>query len=610
MDDVAAFLRRHPPFDSLDDRGIEVVAAAAVAESHPAGSAILDRPLATADSAYVVRRGAVELIGDGRLLDLIGPGELFGFASILAEEALGFVARAVEETLVYRIPADTIRPVLERPAAVRFLARALSGPLLAPAGPAPPQPAVERRVAELIRAPPLLFAPATPVQEAARAMVETGATCVLVDLDGPLGIVTDRDLRTRVLAEGAPLDTPLVDVMSAPARTVGADRRGSEALMEMLDHGIRHLPVLDARRALVGVLDDVDLLASEHRAPFRLRALVARAGDVADVAAAVSGLGPAVVALHDAGVAADAISRMIAGVHDSATRRLIELAIAQGGAPPAPFTWLSLGSFGRREPFPSSDVDCALAWEGGDDDALRTAMQAFAARVLDGLAACRLHPDGNGAIASSALFARSADAWERTTREWIVDPDRNRGLMLLSVVVESAPVWGPATVTDRLARAFAEAPGRDEALRRMAVAALVERPPTGFLRDVVLEPGGRRRGALDIKRRGLLPIESLARWSGLAAGVTTASTAARLTAAEAAGTLAATDAGRLREAFAFLSALRMEHQVARLRAGQEPDDLIAPSQLTPLTRRSLKEAFRTVVQVQRGLALHLGLSGR
>ena len=155
-------------------------------------------------------------------------------------------------------------------------------------------------------------------------------------------------------------------------------------------------------------------------------------------------------------------------------------------------------------------------------------MQVFAARVLDGLAACRLHPDGNGATASSALFARSADAWERTTREWIVDPDRNRGLMLLSVVVESAPVWGPATVADRLARAFAEAPGRDEALRRMAVAALVERPPTGFLRDLVLEPGGRRRGALDIKRRGLLPIEALARWSGLAAGVTTASTAARL----------------------------------------------------------------------------------
>ena len=189
---------------------------------------------------------------------------------------------------------------------------------------------------------------------------------MLVDLGETLGIVTDRDLRTRVLAEGAPHDTPLADVMSAPARTVAAEHRGSDALLEMLDHGIRHLPVLDARRRLVGVLDDVDLLASEHRAPFRLRALVARAPDVAGVAAAVAGLGPAIVALHDAGVRAPAISRMIAGVHDSATRRLIELAIAEHGAPAAPFTWLALGSFGRREPFPSSDVDCAIAWEGDD----------------------------------------------------------------------------------------------------------------------------------------------------------------------------------------------------------------------------------------------------
>ena len=301
---------------------------------------------------------------------------------------------------------------------------------------------------------------------------------------------------------------------------------------------------------------------------------------------------------------------MIAGVHDSATRRLIELAIDAHGPPPAPFTWLALGSFGRREPFPSSDVDCAIAWDGEEAPEMRTAMQVFAARVLDGLAACRLHPDGNGATAAGALFARSTDEWERTTREWVVDPDRNRGLMLLSVVVESAAVWGPATVPDRLARAFAEAPGRDAALRRMAVAALAERPPTGFLRDFVLEPGGRRNGTLDIKRRGLLPIEALARWSGLAAGVTAASTSARLDAAEAAGTLAACDAAVLRDAFAFMSALRMEHQVARLRAGQEPDDLIAPSQLTPLSRRSLKDAFRTVARVQRGIALELGLSGR
>ena len=101
-------------------------------------------------------------------------------------------------------------------------------------------------------------------------MVDRGVTSVVVDLGEQLGIVTDRDIRTRVVADGAGPETALSDVMSAPAWTVAADRTGTEALMEMLDHGIRHLPVVEPGGGLIGVLDDVDLMASERRAPFRL----------------------------------------------------------------------------------------------------------------------------------------------------------------------------------------------------------------------------------------------------------------------------------------------------------------------------------------------------
>ena len=91
--------------------------------------------------------------------------------------------------------------------------------------------------------------------------------------------MTDRDIRTRVVAAGAGPETPLSDVMTAPAWTVAADRTATEALLEMLDQGIRHLPVLTAGRRLLGVLDDVDLMANERRAPFRLRAAIARSSD-------------------------------------------------------------------------------------------------------------------------------------------------------------------------------------------------------------------------------------------------------------------------------------------------------------------------------------------
>jgi CBS domain-containing protein len=612
MHDIAEFLRRHPPFDTLDEEALLAVAAAAEIEFHAAGAPMLESAEATAEFAYVVRRGSVELLTRGRLFDLVGEGEMFGFASLLAESPLGYVARAAEDTLVYRIPERAIRPVLERPAAMRFVAASLTrhGRLLASPDPEPPPPATGRAVGELVRAPALVCPPATPVQEAARRMVETGRSCVVTDLGDRLGIVTDHDMRTKVVAAGAGPDTPLSDVMTAPARTVAADTTASEALVEMLDHGVRHLPVLEPRRRLIGVIDDVDLMASERRAPFHLRSLIARSRDAAEVAEAATELPRTVIALYDAEVPAPLISRMIASIHDTITRRLIEIAHEELGPPAVPYSWLALGSFGRREPFPGSDVDCALAWDGGDDPGPRDGMLALAARVLAGLSASGLTPDSRGAVASNPLFARSIMEWERATEEWLEDPDRGRGLMLLSVVVESAEVWGATTAAERLAAAFAKLPQRDLTLRRLAIAALAQHPPTGFFRDFVLESSGERKGRLDIKHGGLLPIESLARWAGLAAGVSAASTRARLEAAQAEGTLEADDAAVLRDAFELVGALRMEHHVERLRAGLPPDDLIDPRRLAPLTRTSLKEAFRTVARVQRGVALKLGLSGR
>jgi CBS domain-containing protein len=611
MHDIAEFLRGHPPFDTLDDQTLVRVAATAEIEFHASGTSILESAEETSRFAYVVRRGSVELLIDGRLLDLLGEGEMFGFASLLEQAPLGFVARAAEDTLVYRIPADAIRPVLERPDAVRFVARSMNkGVRLLAGHEQEPMPTpAGRRVRELIRAAPLVCPPDTTVQDAARRMIDAGVTCTVVDLGDGLGIVTDRDIRTRVVAAGAGPDTPISEVMSAPAWTVAGDRTGTEALLEMLDHGVRHLPVLDPGRRLIGVLDDVDLMASERRAPFRLRAQIARSPDAEAVARAASELPDTVIALHDAELPAAAISRAIGSIHDSATRRLIDLAHAELGPAPVPYTWLATGSYGRYEPFPSSDVDTALAWDGPDDEELRGWMRTFAELVLGWLAAAGFPPDDKGAVASSPLFARSIEGWETAAHAWVEHPDRDRGLMLLCVAVESDPVWGGTAAAERLSAAFARSPNRELLLRRLAAAALAERPPTGFRRHRVLLWSGERK-VLDIKKAGLLPIEALARWSGLAAGVSAASTRARLEASEKAGTLGSEDAAILRDAFELVCELRMEHQVDQLRAGRSPDDLIEPASLAPLTRTALKEAFRAVARVQRGIGLQLGFAAR
>ena len=612
MDDIADFLRTQSPFDSLDEETLAAVADSAEIEFYAARTVILDSA-DVAEFAYVVRRGSVELVIDGSLLDLIPEGEMFGYVSLLSEGPLGFVARTAEDTLVYRIPADVIGPVLERPAFVRFVTRVMNERLrfLAEHQPEPPLSSVGRPVGELIRAPALVCAPATSVQEAARQMAEAGATCVVVQLDDGLGIVTDRDIRTRVVAAGAGPETPLSDVMTAPAWTVAADRTATEALLEMLDQGIRHLPVLTAGRRLLGVLDDVDLMANERRAPFRLRAAVARSSNADEMAEAAADLPETVIALFDAGLAPVSISRAIGSIHDAVTRRMIEFTHQDLGRPPVPYTWLATGSFGRFEPFPSSDVDSAIVWEGPDDDPeIKRAIAALAEQVIEGVGRCGFKADTKGAVASNPLFARSVKEWERAARTWIEHPDRDRGLLLLSVVVEADAVWGSTAMAGHLARAFVEAPDRKLLLRRLASAAVAERPPTGFMRNFVLHASGERKGVLDIKRRGLLPIESLARWSGLRAGVSAASTRARLKASHEAGTLSPDDATNLRDAFELFSALRMEHQVGQLREGIDPDDLIQPKSLAPLARTSLKEAFRAVARVQRGVANEYGFQLR
>jgi CBS domain-containing protein len=265
---------------------------------------------------------------------------------------------------------------------------------------------------------------------------------------------------------------------------------------------------------------------------------------------------------------------------------------------------------------PSSDVDSAIVFFENDaadavdaaadaaDDGLRARLHALGETVAAGLTRCGFRPDEHGASASDLLFVRSLASWQRAARSWIADPLQEKALILTSVLVDSRPVWGLHTGTP-VADAFRLAPDSPALLRMLARFALSHRPPTGFLRGLVVEHSGEHRGRLDLKHGGLLPIVDLARWAGMAAGVTSASTGERLRAAAAADTLPAAEAHSLLDAFALISELRVGHQVEQLRAEREPDDYVDPNTLSPLMRSHLREAFRAIASIQKRVAAEL-----
>ena len=611
MEDIASFLGSHPPFDAVGADDLARVAAVTETEFSPAGKTIFSQGAGPVEYLRVVRTGAVEIINDGRVLDLLGPGELLGHASMISGLPTGFEARAAEDTVCYRIPAEVVHPLLARPDVLRFVARSIvAGRDVPAAAHAPSADPVQSHVAALIRNPPLLCRADEPIREAAKQMTAEGASAVLVHTGKGLGIVTDSDLRSRVIAAGVSPDAPLSAIMTEPAYTVTADRLGGDVLLDMLERDVHHIPVLSAAGEVLGVVDDGDLMAAEARKPFLLRRAIDLAASPADLAAAAAGLDPMIVALHDAQVAAEQVAAIRSVVLDALTRRLVELAVADAGDPPASFTWFALGSLARRETVPSSDVDSALAWQdegAGPDTADYLARVARA--VDEGLRACGMKPDTHGASPSNPQFARSLASWRTALGKVCENPGRDQALILVSVITDSRPLWATrpgAPVADVLW----EVRGHPDLQRLLARFALSFRPPTGFLRDFVVEHSGERRGQLDIKHGGLIPIVDLARWAGVAAGVASAPTTERLRAAEAAGTLDSPEVRTLMEAFGYISSLRLDHQVEQVRRGDAPDDFIDPKTLNPLARSYLREAFRAVASVQSGLATELSLGIR
>jgi CBS domain-containing protein len=646
MEDIAGFLGTHPPFNAVGAEELARVAAVTELEEFPKGKTIFSQGTGPVGYLRIVRTGSVEIIHNGQVLDLLGPGELFGHASMLSGLPTGFEARAAEDTACFRIPADVIAPLLARPDFLRFIARSIVGER-AGAGPGrtPPADPVQRRAETLIRAQPLLCSADEPIHEAAKRMTAEGASAVLVQSGGAFGIVTDRDLRSRVVAAGVSPGAPLSAVMTTPVHTVRADCLGGEVLLDMLDRDVHHVPVLSAAGEVLGVLDSDDLIAAEAHKPFLLRRAIDLATSPADLAAASAGMNPMIVALHDARVAAEHIAAIISVVLDALTRRLIELTVAGAGDPPTPFTWFALGSLARREAVPSSDVDSALAWRdsgAGQEEAAYLARVAGA--VSAGLRACGVQPDDHGASASNPLFARSLASWRAIAQSLSDDPTQENALIFVSMITDSRPLWesggdpgggstggmgagsaggtgagsagageagaGSAGTGASIADALGQARNHPDLLRLLARFALQFRPPTGFLRDFVVEHSGERRGQLDIKHGGLIPITDLARWAGMAAGAASGSTVERLRAADAAGTLDSADARTLIEAFGFIFSLRLDHQVEQLRHGVVPDNFIDPKTLNPLARSYLREAFRAVASVQSGLANELSLGVR
>jgi CBS domain-containing protein len=621
MHDIAEFLGGRDPFSGLDEEALDALAARTEVEFFTAGTTITPQGKLSQGRIRVVRRGAVELVDQGTSVDLLGEGEMFGHPSVLSGLPARLEVRAKEDTLAYSLAAEDVIPLLGQPSSLRFLTRSLlaRGARGSDGQITPPNPEVAQQPASaLIRRPPVIRPAETTLREAAKLMDAQQVSAIIVELGhGNYGIVTDSDLRSKVVAGSLSSDDPVSAAMTAPVFGVMENQTGADVMMAMIDHDIRHVPVFSPRSEVLGVIVGIDLVAAETGSPFVLRRAVAKAKSKDELREIAGRLNSTVVTLHRAELSPVQVSELTSGVADAVIERMIELGIETEGPPPAEFCWMSLGSHGRREPVPSSDVDSGMAWRDvPEKDPLSEAgrslassrivdyMRGLAAHVADCVRVIGWRLDPHGVTASGAFSASSIEDWERSIRSWLARPTDNRVLIATSILLDGRIVYGPQHGLD-VKELLYEAGDRSILERWMLRLALAAKPPTGFMHNIVVEDSGERKGTFDIKRGGLLPVVDLARYAALRAGIRAAPTLERLRGAADEGALGATEARVLEEAFELFSELRLEHQVEQIEQGAEPDNNLDPARLDPLTRRYLRDAFREVRAVQRSQSADL-----
>jgi CBS domain-containing protein len=599
--DPVDFLREHAPFNDLSTDGLALIAKSLEVTFTERGVRILARGGERSGYLYVLRKGAVRLELDGRLIDELGPGECFGFPSLLSRGEPQLDVVTDQDCLLYRLPEEPFHRLLASEVAFAgfFLGSLAERLRAATAGePSSLGGGLGTPVGALARREPVWVEANATVGEAAQVMRRERVSSVLVGspagagagLDKNLGILTDRDLRRRVLAAGRGPEAPARPAATSPVVTCDADASLYEALLVMLRARIHHLPLV-RDGAIVGVVTHTDLLRQQQKSPVFLLKRIERAERAEDLAGFPDEMTGMVEALLWGGLEATDIGRVVAALNDALAVSLLQRAEAELGPPPVPYRWIVFGSEGRQEQALITDQDNALIY-AEETPAAAAYFGRLAERVVGGLIAASVPPCAGGFMATN--WHQSLPAWVAQFRHWGAEPEPE-ALMKAANFFDFRPIHGALDLAP-LEEAIAAAAGNRVFLAQFTKEGLGMRPPIGIFHRIRQHAEG-----IDLKAGGLIPVVSLARLYALEAGARAGSTLQRLRHAEAAGVLSREGSEMLAEAFRFVFRLRLRQQLAARRHGL-PNANVRLEALGPLERRHLKEAFVAIRQMQEAAA--------
>jgi CBS domain-containing protein len=619
---IVQALLPHAPFSSMAAQDV----ADLVRDSHIAyfasGDTVLAPSAARPEHCYVIKQGAVR--GESADVDRaealfeLGPGEMFALGALLGHRGPTSRYRAAQDTFCVVFPASTFDRLVERSPPFRDFCTHRLAYLLESLRARVQQEYVANltsrrdmatKLADLTRGEAVTSAPGTALEDALRTMEERRIGSIpVVDASGrPLGIFTRQDVIARVVLPRLALATPISDVMSAPTVTLPGTAEAADAALVMAQRGIRHVVLTDEAGRVAGVVSERDLFALHRMSVRDISSAIRHAQDLASLVHCAADIRTLSLSLVAQGIASGPLTRLISGLNDRLTSRILELTAPSFGLDTIDISWLGLGSEGREEQTIATDQDNAIVFvAGAGPDEVRERLRPFAKAVNEALDRCGYPLCKGGIMAMNPQWCLSVEEWRATFARWI-DSGEPKALLAVSIFFDFRSLWGNEALAHDLRTFIApRAQANVRFQKQLAENAMRNRPPLSWRGEIVEQADASGAEGIDVKLFGSMPITDAARLFALGSGIHATGTMDRMSQAGARIGIAEDDIAAWRDAFAYLQMLRLRTQHRRIRHELAPSanaNLVPVASLPALDRRVLKEALRQVRKLQQRLAL-------
>lgn len=617
INDIIEYLTQVPPFIFLDRPTLKRAASKISIEFYPKGTEIMKQDGPPSEFLYIIKKGGVKIFiestGNEIVIDYRSEGDCFGFISLYGGDRSNTNVIAIEDTICYLLgKKDFFNLHDSNPTFAEYFLKSYLGKdaekafgelfdrhLLFRSGTAIPY---TTSVGQVVARRLVTESPMTTIRSAAKVMARFKiSSLVITDEKGnPLGIVTDRDLREKVVANAADIESPVGEIMTSPLITIEENEYCFEALLRMIRYNIHHIIVMDKGK-IMGILTNHDIMMLQGKSPIAIARDIENKHTIESLVPIASEIVDIIGFLFREGAKATSIARIITELNDILVRKIIRIKIRELGAPPVPFCWIVFGSEGRKEQTFRTDQDNALIYANppeGSGQATEEYFAILAQTVTDSLIACGFAPCPAGYMANNKKWRQPLKVWRKYFADWITSstPD---AILLSTIFFDFRYVYGDFTLADQLRSYLLETIAEEGFfLARMGAMLNENRPPLGFFRAFVVEKDGEHKDQLNLKVSAIAPLVDMIRLFSLEKGVSATSTLERIEALKGIHDTIDKYDDELEQSFEFMMLLRMLHQLDKIELSREPDNFINPNKLSALEKQTLRGIFRLITHLQ------------